>query len=164
MTDADQNESYWQTREGRLNQAIREGLREAGVQGPLADLVGPVLTAVIRQLASDEGQTPMTDQSKMTPCPWCGHVHDPEDGRCDAHANVGIGRCQCPGPQRLNDAEAHLWALVVCIGSDWVDDENDYLRRDTAAAARYVERHLKNEDMTARHRRTLQLASDEENR
>jgi hypothetical protein len=30
-------------------------------------------------------------------CTWCGHVHDPEDGRCDAHAHVGIGRCPCPG-------------------------------------------------------------------
>lgn len=30
-------------------------------------------------------------------CTWCGHTHDPEDGRCDAHAHVGIGRCPCPG-------------------------------------------------------------------
>jgi hypothetical protein len=30
-------------------------------------------------------------------CRWCGHNHDPEDDRCDAHANVGMGRCTCPG-------------------------------------------------------------------
>lgn len=30
-------------------------------------------------------------------CRICGHVHDPEDGRCDAHARVGLGRCPCPG-------------------------------------------------------------------
>jgi hypothetical protein len=39
--------SYWRSEEGRLNQAIREGLREAGVKGPLADLVGPILRAVL---------------------------------------------------------------------------------------------------------------------
>ncbi len=30
-------------------------------------------------------------------CRWCGHEHDPEDGRCDAHAHVGPGTCPCPG-------------------------------------------------------------------
>jgi hypothetical protein len=38
-------------------------------------------------------------------CTWCGHVHDPEDGRCDSHAHVGIGRCSCPGDQSLGTAE-----------------------------------------------------------
>jgi hypothetical protein len=30
-------------------------------------------------------------------CTWCGHTHDPEDGHCDSHAHVGVGRCPCPG-------------------------------------------------------------------
>lgn len=34
-------------------------------------------------------------------CRICGHVHDPEDGRCDVHAYVGIGCCPCPGEAAL---------------------------------------------------------------
>jgi hypothetical protein len=36
----------------------------------------------------------MTD----TLCAACGHAHrrhDPEDGNCEAHADVGLGRCPC---------------------------------------------------------------------
>jgi hypothetical protein len=53
---------------------------------------------------------------------------------------------------RLHEAEAHLWALVVWFG---VPQENPYVARDMAAAAAYVERHLKGEDMTARHREVM---------
>lgn len=49
-------DSYWQTREGRINQAIREGLRDAGVKGPLVDLVGPIVRAVLRELDALERQ------------------------------------------------------------------------------------------------------------
>lgn len=36
-------------------------------------------------------------------CPYCGHAvnrHDPEDGTCDVHRDVGLGPCQCPGLRR----------------------------------------------------------------
>lgn len=52
--------------------------------------------------------------------------------------------------ERLREAEAHLWALVVWFGGEHV---HPYINRDVAAAASYVNRHLSNSDeMTARHR------------
>jgi hypothetical protein len=41
--------------------------------------------------------TGLSERAVLHVCSWCGHTHDPEDGHCDAHAHVGIGRCQCPG-------------------------------------------------------------------
>ena len=38
------------------------------------------------------------DTTKKVLCVTCGHElarHDPEDGTCDAHAQVGVGVCQC---------------------------------------------------------------------
>jgi hypothetical protein len=57
MSDDTKPQSYWQTREGKLDQAIREGLRDAGVQGPLAHIVGPVLRKVLDATASDAPTT-----------------------------------------------------------------------------------------------------------
>lgn len=54
--------------------------------------------------------------------------------------------------ERLHEAEAHLWALVVWFG---YEHEHPYINRDVAAAAQYVEQHLSGEDMTARHRAVL---------
>lgn len=38
--------SYWQTDEGRLSEAIRQGLRDAGVHGTLAEFVGPIIRRI----------------------------------------------------------------------------------------------------------------------
>lgn len=38
--------SYWLTEEGQVEQAIREGLRDAGVLGPLNVLVGSIMEAL----------------------------------------------------------------------------------------------------------------------
>lgn len=56
---------------------------------------------------------------------------------------------------QLGEAEAHLWALVVWFGGKY---EHPYINRDVAAAARYVERYLADEDMTARHRKVTHVA------
>ena len=45
----------------------------------------------------DHARTAAHAEGGSAECRWCGHVHDPEDGHCDAHANVGVGRCTCPG-------------------------------------------------------------------
>lgn len=41
-------ENYWGTYEGRMNEAIRRGLRDAGVKGQLAHLVAPILVEVLK--------------------------------------------------------------------------------------------------------------------
>lgn len=56
---------------------------------------------------------------------------------------------------RLREAEAHLWALVVWFG---VKHDNPYLDRDLGAAADYVERHLRDENMAERHRVFQEIA------
>jgi hypothetical protein len=100
------------------------------------------------------------DVASLAACVWCSHVHDPEDGRCDAHAHVGTGRCECPGVERLHEAEAHLWALVVWFGGE---HEHPYINRDLAAAAQYVRRHLRGVDMTARHREFVRARIEKAN-
>jgi hypothetical protein len=51
--------SYWRSEEGKVEQAIRAGLRDAGVQGPLAFIVGPVLRAVMQEIR-EQRQDPMS--------------------------------------------------------------------------------------------------------
>lgn len=56
-----------------------------------------------------------------------------------------------PG-NRLREVEAHLWAMVVHFGGH---HDDPYVQRDVDAAAAYVNRHLSDQDMTARHRKAL---------
>jgi len=52
----------------------------------------------------------MTD----TLCAACGHAHrrhDPEDGNCEAHADVGLGRCPCNVFVAPEDARSELLRL-----------------------------------------------------
>jgi hypothetical protein len=52
----------------------------------------------------------MTD----TLCAACGHAHcrhDPEDGNCEAHADVGLGRCPCDVFVAPEDARSELLRL-----------------------------------------------------
>ena len=47
-------------------------------------------------------------------CPECGHLwrqHDPEDGLCDSHAEVGIGQCPCTGRQAVALLSRHFLTL-----------------------------------------------------
>jgi len=55
----------------------------------------PKMTAPFVDHARTAGRA--ADVAALAACAWCGHVHDPEDDRCDSHANVGMGRCTCPG-------------------------------------------------------------------
>jgi len=54
--------------------------------------------------------------------------------------------------ERLQEAEAHLWAMVVHLGGRGY---SPYVQRDVNAASRYVNEHLAELDMTTRHRAAL---------
>lgn len=86
-------------------------------------------------------------------CRICGHVHDPGDGRCDAHAHVGLGPCPCPGEAIFGVAAAMVDAFkagqklsytghLVVTDPDspstvqMVLDEDDYAVLTMAAAHR----------------------------
>lgn len=60
-------------------------------------------------------------------CTWCGHWHDPEDGRCDAPAHVGIGACPCPGD-----------TIVTRLREVWADPAEPEFNRGVAHAADLV--------------------------
>jgi hypothetical protein len=55
--------------------------------------------------------------------------------------------------ERLREAEAHLWAMVVHFGGRGY---SPHVQRDVSAASRYVNEHLAEQDMTARHRAILE--------
>lgn len=53
-----------------------------------------------RQSATTVGpkESTVRDWFNATPCPECSHPigsHDPEDGTCDRHAEIGFGVCRC---------------------------------------------------------------------
>jgi hypothetical protein len=89
---------------------------------------------LIREQSSDDCDRP--------PSGWTCSRGKGHDGPCAA----------TPDEDRLREAEAHLWALVVWFGGP---HENPYVQRDLNAAAAYVDRHLAGEDMTARHREVM---------
>ena len=67
-------DSDWQTPTGQLDQAIRQGLRDAGVKGMLAQMVGPILCAVQAELDRQKGDI---DYERD----WAGECRvDPADG------------------------------------------------------------------------------------
>lgn len=57
---------------------------------------------------------------------------------CEAHRNiVAEGFCPVCLADERDDAESHLWALVVWFGVSW---DNPYATRDVRAASAYLER------------------------
>ena len=75
---------------------------------------------------------------ELEPCAICGHVHDPEDGLCDAHAHVGIGTCPCPGEAilpRLRDAASAANLAMISHnrgGMSWLELDAAFARLDVA--------------------------------
>lgn len=68
------------------------------------------------------------------------------NGPCAAHPAETV-------EDRLREAEAHLWALVVWLGGEY---EHPYVNRDMLAASAYVNQHLTDSaEMTARHREII---------
>jgi hypothetical protein len=87
--------SYWRTHEGRLNQAIRTGLRNAGVQGPLADLVGPILREVLA-VASEGDAAPDDVRS------WCLRKGEPVSPTFTPICTLPLGHDgACNWPERV---------------------------------------------------------------
>ncbi len=75
--------------------------------------------------------------SGLVACALCGHVHDPQDGLCDAHAHVGIGTCPCPGehilPQLRDAASTANLAMRSHNrgGMSWLELDAAFARLDT---------------------------------
>lgn len=102
------------------------------------------LDAIRARLARVWGRWPTKGATAPdTLCAACGHAHrrhDPEDGNCEAHADVGLGRCPCnvfvsPAPCRNGErmieprppaAPADDWAAVVA----WLREQSGGLEGD----------------------------------
>lgn len=88
---------------------------------------------------------PFTDRARTAAlavgaaeCRWCGHVHDPEDGHCDAHANVGLGRCECPG-EGLAVAYDKINAALLAAEQDCAELRGQIAEAEAATVKRITE-------------------------
>jgi hypothetical protein len=69
-------------------------------------------------------------------CAICGHIHDPEDKLCDAHAHVGLGPCPCPGdailPRLIEAADEANKAMRLHNrgGMSWIELDGAFARLD----------------------------------
>lgn len=91
----------------------------------------------------------MTDQATAPNVPHVQYART----KTHLYRRIGILKQRAEdAEQRLAEAEAHLWALVIWFGGRY---EHSHMDRDVQAAARYVNRHLGAEDMTTRHRAAM---------
>lgn len=100
-------------------------------------------------LTDESTQAAITTRCDLPPDGWVCTRDAGHDGPCAAErAEPDAASLEV----RLQEAEAHLWAMVVWFGGR---HDHPYIDRDVAAAATYIERHTAGRAMGEIHRHVI---------